>query len=134
MSRFLFALPLLLAVASPASALDAAQCNSLASNAEMTNCVWEEYKKADAHLNAVWKQVMAAIPTRSGDLPADAAEAWNDDLLAAQRAWITFKEKDCAAVAYEWYGGSGANLAVGDCLYGHTAARTRDLEERYLSR
>ena len=55
--------------------------------------------------------------------------------MAAQRAWATFKEEDCeGAVAHEWYGGTGANTAVGSCLYTHTQARIDDLRRRYLQR
>ncbi len=114
-----------------ARAQDLPDCDG--NNMELTQCVWDAYKKADAELNSVWKQVIATIKP-DDFLPADAAREWKDDLLASQRAWITFKEKDCDAVAFEWYGGSGANMAVGDCLYGHTVARTKDLKERYLSR
>lgn len=102
------------------------------SNVEMTDCAWKAYKAADVELNTVWKQVIASIRP-SEYLPVEAAETWKGDLLGSQRAWITFKEKDCDAVAYEWYGGSGANLAVSSCLYNHTVARTKDLKMRYLN-
>ena len=108
-------------------------CANATSNVEMTDCAWKAYKAADKELNAVWKQVMASIKP-DDFLPADAAKTWKEDLLSSQRAWITFKEKDCDAVAYEWYGGSGANLAVGSCLYHHTMLRTKDLKARYLNR
>lgn len=133
--RWLLALAVaaLFPLALPAGAEDLPDCANASNNVEITACVWDAYKRADAELNAVWKQVMASI--RPEDyLPADAVKAWKDDLLAAQRAWITFKEKDCDAVAYEWYGGSGANMAVGSCLYAHTVQRTNDLKERYLGR
>jgi len=133
MHRFLLSVPLLLAFAVPATAQDVPDCANASSNVEITACVWDAYKRADAELNTVWKQVMASIQPEDY-IPADAVKAWKDDLLAAQRAWITFKEKDCDAVAYEWYGGSGANMAVGSCLYQHTVARTNDLKERYLGR
>ncbi|MCP4385731.1 MAG: DUF1311 domain-containing protein [Hyphomicrobiales bacterium] len=108
-------------------------CANATSNVEMTDCAWKAYKAADKELNVVWKHVMATIKPEDY-LPADAAKTWKDDLLSSQRAWITFKEKDCDAVAYEWYGGTGANLAVGSCLYNHTVQRTNDLKARYLNR
>jgi uncharacterized protein YecT (DUF1311 family) len=135
MRRFLLSISLLFpfAFAVPATAQDIPDCANASNNVEITACVWDAYKRADAELNAVWKQVMASIQPEDY-IPVDAVKQWKDDLLAAQRAWITFKEKDCDAVAYEWYGGSGANMAVGSCLYGHTVARTNDLKERYLGR
>ncbi len=60
---------------------------------------------------------------------------WKARPLAALRAWVTFKDQDCnGAVAYEWLGGTGANAAVGACLFTHTRARTDDLRQRYLAR
>jgi uncharacterized protein YecT (DUF1311 family) len=98
----------------------------------MNACIFEKYEQADAELNRVWQRVLATI--RPSDfMPAEAANEWREHLIAAQRAWVTFKEEDCnGAVAYEWYGGSGANAAVGVCLYAKTVARTEDLSLRYL--
>lgn len=97
-------------------------------------CIFDHYEAADAELNRVWRQVLDTI--RPSDfMPAEAAREWRNRLTAAQRAWVTFKEEDCnGAVAYEWYGGSGANAAVGACLYEKTVARTADLRARYLDR
>jgi uncharacterized protein YecT (DUF1311 family) len=100
----------------------------------MTQCIWERYEAADKQLNAVWKQVLATI-NPSDFMTAEQAAEWKARLLAAQRAWVTFKDEDCnGAVAYEWLGGTGANAAVGACLYAHTRARIDDLRVRYLDR
>jgi uncharacterized protein YecT (DUF1311 family) len=123
----------LLAVPSPASADIWSTCNA-GSNIEMTQCIWERFEAADAELNVVWKQVDATIAP-SEFLPAEQAREWKAKLLNAQRAWVTFKEEDCrGVVAYEWFGGSGANAAIGACLYAYTSERTDDLRERYLNR
>ena len=112
-----------------ASADILAECDG--TTVEMTKCVWDAYEEADAELNALWPDILAGI-TPSDGMPAEAARAWKGGLIAAQRAWVTFKEQDCeGAVAYEWYGGTGANTAVGACLYEHTRARIDDLRERY---
>jgi uncharacterized protein YecT (DUF1311 family) len=124
---------LLAASLGTAAAQSPPDCANATSNVEMTDCAWKAYKATDAELNVVWKHVMATIEP-DDFLPDDAAKTWKDDLLSSQRAWITFKEKDCDAVAFEWYGGSGANLAVGSCLYNHTVQRTNDLKSRYLNR
>jgi uncharacterized protein YecT (DUF1311 family) len=133
MRRSAFAFALLIGLASPASADIWNTCNA-STNIEMTQCIWERFKAADAELNVVWKQVNATIAP-SEFLPAEQASEWKAKLLNAQRAWVTFKEEDCrGAVAYEWFGGSGANAAIGACLYAHTSARIEDLRERYLNR
>jgi len=120
----------LLASAAPAAAEGIEHCDG--PNVEMTACIWSAYEAADAELNDVWREVLDTIEP-SDYLPEDAAEAWREHLVAAQRAWVTFKEEDCnGATAYEWYGGTGANAAVGSCLYEKTAARTVELRARYL--
>ena len=106
-------------------------------NHTMTQCIWREFKAADAELNSVWAQVMEALrpDADSGYMPAEEQKTWRDGMIDAQRAWVTFKEADCRnAVMHEWWGGSGASAAVGACLYRHTVNRTEDLRERYLNR
>ncbi len=98
---------------------------------EMTLCIFQAYEEADADLNAVWDEVLTAI--EESEIPADSRQRWHESLVAAQRAWVTFKEEDCnGAVAFEWFGGSGANAAVGACLYDKTVTRADDLRARYL--
>ena len=130
----LLAVLLLLPLAGNAMADDdVAGCDG-SSQPEMTKCVWDAYRKADDELNTLWPEVLATIkPT--DDLPETAAKDWKARLLAAQRAWATFKHEDCeGATAYEWYGGSGANAAVGACLYSLTRARIDDLKSRYTDK
>jgi uncharacterized protein YecT (DUF1311 family) len=122
---------LALATASPAIAQ---QLNCDGPTPVMNQCVFQAYEAADRDLNRVWKQVLATIKPEDY-LPADAAEQWKGHLVAAQRAWVTFKEEDCnGATAFEWYGGTGATSAVGLCLYAHTVARSENLRARYLDR
>lgn len=114
-------------------AQEANPCADAGNTIEIRECLDKAYTRADAELNAVWKQVMGHV----GDadyLPAKERTAWKDELLESQRAWIQFKEHDCDAVGFEWYGGTGAAGAMLNCLLAHTEARTADLKERYLDR
>ncbi|MCB1501000.1 MAG: DUF1311 domain-containing protein [Bauldia sp.] len=129
------AFTLVLATAAPALADDIPGCdNETLNNMELDQCAGKAFKAADAELNQVWPKVLAFIDGQKGNLPDDAVAQWKATMIAAQRAWVTFKENDCNAVQYEWYGGSGASLAVTSCLYHHTADRLADLKERYLDR
>lgn len=130
MRRYFIALVLAL-MSGPAAADIWSECNN-GPNVVMTQCIWDRYEAVDAELNAAWKEILAKFDTMDYMKPEDVA-AWKGKLVAAQRAWITFKDDDCnGAVAYEWFGGSGANAAIGACLYGHTRARVDDLRSRYL--
>ncbi len=122
------------ALAGPALAQDVPGCGNESSNIEIGNCVSAAYQTADKELNVIWPKVLAFIDTQGDTMPAAALEAWKATIVAAQKAWVTFKESDCGAVAYEWWGGSGASIAETSCLYAHTAQRVEDLKERYLDR
>lgn len=108
-------------------------CAEAATTIAMRECLDKAYTRADAELNAVWKKVMAQVGG-ADYLPAKERKAWKEELLVSQRAWIEFKEHDCDAVGFEWYGGSGAGGAILSCLLEHTEARTSDLKARYLDR
>ena len=132
--RRLIPAALLVALAGPAFAQDVPGCENASSNVEMGTCVLAAYQKADKQLNAIWPKVLAYIDDQRGYMPADAQKKWKATVIAAQKAWIGFKEQDCAAVEYEWWGGSGASIAETTCLYGHTADRVEQLRSRYLDR
>jgi uncharacterized protein YecT (DUF1311 family) len=118
----------------PSDALDRALpkgCDASA-DAGLYNCADQAFKKADAELNEVWKKVLATIQP-SDTVAADKAQEWKEDLIAAQQAWNTFKDKDCdGARSFEYWGGSGRALAVLSCQYEYTVNRTKDLKARYL--
>jgi uncharacterized protein YecT (DUF1311 family) len=116
-----------------AQAEDAYPCADAGNTIEIRECLDKAYSRADAELNTVWKQVMAQVAA-ADYLPSKERKAWEEELLESQRAWIKFKEHDCDAVGFEWYGGTGAGGAILNCLLAHTEARTADLKERYLDR
>lgn len=131
-AAFLAALTLL-AAPEATEAQDVNPCANAATTIEIGECLDKAYTNADAELNSVWKQVMARVGG-ADYLPAKERKAWKEELLSSQRAWVQFKEHDCDAVGFEWYGGSGAAGAILSCLLAHTEARTKDLKERFLDR
>jgi uncharacterized protein YecT (DUF1311 family) len=133
MRRVLFAMGVLAASSTSALAADdlSQVCNP-ETNVAMTQCVTEHALAADKQLNALWPQVLKKVEA-ADYLGAAERKAWRDKLVSAERAWATFKDDDCkGAMAFEWYGGSGAGAAMGTCLYEKTTARIADLKARYL--
>ncbi|MBS7538097.1 lysozyme inhibitor LprI family protein [Ancylobacter lacus] len=116
-------------VASPSA--PAAPCAEAGGYA-LTDCLATEFAKADAALNAAWKKVNGLIAA-DPDTPADQKAAWKAHLLAAQKAWLAFRDADCRfeLVAAEWHNGSGTTAAQQQCALELTQARTRELLERY---
>lgn len=122
---------LLLLFSASASAEDDTMCADAWTTIDMRVCIHKAYKRADTELNVVWKKVVARVDD-AGHMPVKERKSWKEDLLASQRAWITFKSHDCDAVGFEWWGGSFAPGAVSSCLLAHTTARTKNLKEHYL--
>ncbi len=81
------------------------------------------------------KKALATIGQDSAPsgLTAVQVDEWKNDLIAAQKAWNTFKDMDCkGARSFEYWGGTAGSLAVLNCQFEYTIARTNDLEARYL--
>ena len=115
-----------LAFATPVLAQDIPGCENATSNVELGNCTYAAYEAADKELNDLWPKVLAYIDGQGEYVPADALAKWKETIIAAQRAWVTFKENDCGAVEYEWWGGSGAGQRTnGLPLQSHRAAGRR---------
>jgi uncharacterized protein YecT (DUF1311 family) len=104
------------------AAAGADDCGNAPTQAEINKCVDLAYQKSDAELNALYGQ----IASRLGHDP-DSTETLKA-LIAAQRAWITFRDAECAFVASRTLG-SSANLTIVDsCLSDVTAKRITDLK------
>jgi uncharacterized protein YecT (DUF1311 family) len=79
----------------------------------------KQYKQADAELNKVYEQVMSRLDSKSQ----------KDALKAAQRAWISFRDKECDFDASRYEGGTLVNVVHPACLYPETARRTDALHD-----
>ena len=82
----------------------------------MNQCAAQDYARADAELNRVYKQVMDGLDARSRQL-----------LKAAQRDWITFRDDECKYENAQNEGGSIYPLVYNGCLIDLTTTRTKQL-------
>ncbi|MGI4877664.1 MAG: lysozyme inhibitor LprI family protein [Janthinobacterium lividum] len=81
-------------------------------------CLAASAKRADVRLNAAYRRASAGL------LPPVRAR-----LVAAQRAWLQFRDLDCAVIVAREAGGSDAPLAADQCVTRLTTARAGDLED-----
>ena len=132
MTPLRFSAALLLALsASPVWADERVDCENASTTVEMNICSDEDFKAADAKLNATYKKVLAQIAASDLEKPYDRA-SWDEALRASQRAWVAFRDADCkGAVPMEWSGGTGTTSAVLGCMTAKTETRTKELAERY---
>jgi uncharacterized protein YecT (DUF1311 family) len=113
-------------IASPTSAatnLQLAQrpnCNNPQTQSQMNICASIAYQNADRKLNQVYRQLLPKL-----------SAARKQKLIAAQQAWIKFRDSSCEFERSAYEGGSIAPMIYGFCLADVTEQRTKDLR-RYL--
>lgn len=89
-------------------------------------CLQDEYARVDGELNRIWPKVLADPPS-GGD-----QDAQRQRIRQSQRAWITFRDADCAAletvgIAKYW------EYNRLHCVIDHTQSRIRALTEAYVN-
>jgi uncharacterized protein YecT (DUF1311 family) len=79
-------------------------------------------------LNRVYKAVMAEMQAMDQSLPPELQGA-AVTLRDAQRAWITFRDRNCNLAGYPMRGGSAEPLLIYGCLRQMTLDRSRQLQD-----
>ena len=83
-------------------------CATAVSQPDINACAYAELARADDLLNGQWRLTLAAVRERSRDDPPAANSTTAEvRLVAAQRAWLAFRDAHCDSVAY---GEMGAQL------------------------
>jgi uncharacterized protein YecT (DUF1311 family) len=96
-------------------------------NPGVSNCTMAATTDADRRLNDVYDGLVNALKHPKG--PDDA----RDDpeilkrLIAAERAWVAFRDAECGYQSTVALGGTGEGYANAACLYKQTKARVEAL-------
>ena len=88
-------------------------------------------RTADAAMNAQYRATMAQMKKMDalGPQPdATTGPIYQNALLAAQRAWLAYRDAECRVEGYEFRGGSAEGMAHAQCLADLTKARTKELK------
>ncbi len=106
-------------------------CDNAMAQFELNACAYKEYERADAAMSAQWKITSARMKERDRELDrsTDKRPGYFDTLLAAQRAWLTYRDKHCASEGYAMRGGSAEPMVISGCQAQLTEARTVQLKE-----
>ena len=86
----------------------------------LDNCFARTYRAADDQLNQLYKQIRQVLTPEE-----------QQQLLAAQRLWIQFRDATCTAESDLYNGGTASAPAYSACLEEVTRLRTVDLETIY---
>ncbi|GGJ62205.1 lysozyme inhibitor LprI family protein [Sphingopyxis bauzanensis] len=123
----IFSALLLLAATADDPSID---CDNQRYQVEMNYCAGKDYEVADVALNAQWKLTAATMRERDKmiDRRYDTQPTHYDALLAAQRAWLTYRDQHCLNEGFAARGGSMAPMLHSGCMARLTKARTAELQ------
>lgn len=118
-----------MAIAAPAWTQDEdIDCENAMAQQGMNACAGKDFEKADAELNEVWQNAIAAAKEADAEMTADGRPGHEETLRKAQRAWIEFRDAQCEYDGFEARGGSMEPMLVSGCLAELTRQRTKQLQ------
>ena len=103
------------------------------SNDHIQTCTSVVQEIADARLNAVYGSWTDTLKHPGPNDAKDDAEILKR-LVAAERAWIDLRDKDCTLQSISALGGTGETTVFSDCRYTLTKARVTALETARAAR
>ncbi|NOT39044.1 MAG: DUF1311 domain-containing protein [Alphaproteobacteria bacterium] len=120
-------------VALNAQAAPVPNCRDPMSNAEMKMCAEQDWKKAEAELDAAYGKALAEARETyrsTRNMPGQQNMPDSEAMLRdAQRAWVTFRNANCKYQYQIYWGGSHAGLAYLRCMADTTKARLKELRQ-----
>jgi len=103
-------------------------CKNPITQMEMTYCEEQELNAADKILNVEYQKARKAMKTWDADAEANLKGA-EDALVKAQRAWVAYRDAQCASYGYQARGGSMEPQLIYGCQADLTRKRTAELKE-----
>lgn len=102
--------------AGPAAAQD---CTAPQTQTDMNICAAKDFEAADKALNATYRKLRKRIKHNAD---------YTGALIKAQRAWIAYRDANCAFQSIGSVGGTIHPLLVAECQAGMTETRTKELQ------
>lgn len=104
-------------------------CDDPQNQADMNACARIDFERADAELNALWRDVIAGAREMDGEINReyDRAPTSEEALRQAQRAWIAFRDAHCTYEGHEARGGSMETMLYEGCRARVTRERIAQL-------
>ena len=112
-------------------------CANPQAQQEMNYCAGEDFRRADAELNSVYRTAIASAQAADREynrMDPGGASARRDEpgeeasLREAQRGWVSFRDANCRLESFEARGGSLAPTLNSTCRITLTQERTRQLK------
>jgi uncharacterized protein YecT (DUF1311 family) len=98
---------------------------------EIEQCMQTNMQKVESELNAVY--IRAIRDLSAPDEPFLPRSRAQKALREAQRAWVTFRKKNCDAVYTLNSGGTIRGMRYVACMKRHAEARIKEIKMEYLN-
>lgn len=125
-------------LATPTLADDKPDCSNPLDQYSLSYCAAVDYENADAELNRLWPEVVAAAKSNDeyvGEMArARGVPTTLEALRTAQHAWIAFRDAQCEYEAYEVFGGTMQPMVGSLCLARLTNERIEVLKTALAER
>ncbi|WP_245571219.1 lysozyme inhibitor LprI family protein [Neorhizobium alkalisoli] len=127
--KFIIATALLALSALPALAQEPKpDCKNPITQMEMTYCEEQEFGAADRILNAEYQKARKVM--KKWDAGAEVGSKGAEDaLVKAQRAWVAYRDAQCASYGYQAHGGTMEPQLIYGCQADLTRKRTAELKQ-----
>ncbi|BBD67580.1 hypothetical protein NIES4072_51220 [Nostoc commune NIES-4072] len=93
-------------------------CNNPQTQIAINECAKLSYQRADKKLNQAYQQLLPTLETSR-----------KQKLIAAQLAWLKFRDTNCEFERSRYEGGSIASSIYSSCLENTTKLHTQELQE-----
>jgi uncharacterized protein YecT (DUF1311 family) len=120
------------------TALQTNPCDASLTQADMNECFGQESRRADAHLNVIYKKLLSsmekgfATSSKRNDIASlPQEEESTKKLKAAELAWINYRDLHCDAAQYEYEGGSMRPMVWATCMETVTKHRIEEIKTAY---
>ena len=105
----------MISVLNPTYADEPSDHNCDGSTIDQSECLGKVFGESDRELNATFQSLIRLVRNHG--------EEWVNDLRAAQRKWIEFRDLNCKFYSNYLKGGTGAGLYSGACKVRMTRER-----------
>ncbi len=110
-------------------------CGASGIQSELNACAARDYAVADRAMNAQWRVTLARVRARDRENGKDSfGPPTTERLLKSQRAWLAYRDAECALESEEARGGSMQPMLQAGCLARLTEARTEALKQIFEER
>ncbi|MBW9086335.1 DUF1311 domain-containing protein [Rhizobium wenxiniae] len=102
-------------------------CEEPQTQADMTICAGQDLADADKALNAQYQVTRRVLKERDADASTE-LKGGVEALVKAQRAWLAYRDAQCASVGFQARGGSMEPMLISMCEADLTRKRTAELK------